>query len=103
MATAVIRTGGRQFLVAEGVTVRVEKLPGNPGDEVEFGDVLMLVGESPRFGQPTLSGARVKGQILAQERGPKLTVFKFRRRKKYRTKAGHRQSYTAVKITSITG
>ena len=103
MATAVIRTGGRQFLVTEGETVRVEKLPGNPGDEVVFGDVLMLGGESPKFGKPTVTGATVKGQILAQERGPKLIVFKFRRRKKYRAKSGHRQSYTAVKITSITG
>ena len=103
MATAVIRTGGRQFLVTEGETVRVEKLPGNPGDEVVFGDVLMLGGESPKFGKPTVAGAAVKGQILAQERGPKLIVFKFRRRKKYRAKSGHRQSYTAVKITSITG
>jgi large subunit ribosomal protein L21 len=103
MATAVIRTGGRQFLVTEGETVRVEKLPGNPGDEVVFGDVLMLGGEQPTFGRPTLNGATVKGRILAQERGPKLVVFKFRRRKKYRSKAGHRQSYTAVRIVSITG
>jgi len=103
MATAVIRTGGRQFLVTEGETVRVEKLPGSPGDEVVFGDVLMLGGESVKFGKPTVSGATVKGHILAQERGPKLVVFKFRRRKKYRAKSGHRQSYTAVKITSITG
>jgi large subunit ribosomal protein L21 len=103
MATAVIRTGGRQFLVAEGETVRVEKLPGSPGDEVVFGDVLMLGGEPAKFGNPTVTGATVKGHILAQERGPKLIVFKFRRRKKYRAKAGHRQSYTAVKITSITG
>ncbi len=89
--------------MAEGQTVRMEKLSGNPGDEVVFGDVLMLGGEAPKFGRPTVSGATVKGQILAQERGPKLVVFKFRRRKKYRAKAGHRQSYTAVKITSITG
>jgi large subunit ribosomal protein L21 len=103
MATAVIRTGGRQFLVAEGETVRVEKLPGGPGDEVVFADVLMLGGEPPKIGKPTDTGATVKGHILAQERGPKLIVFKFRRRKKSRSKAGHRQSYTAVKITSITG
>ena len=89
--------------MAEGETVRLEKLPGSPGDEVTFEDVLMLGGETPKFGKPTVAGATVKGQILAQERGPKLIVFKFRRRKKYRAKSGHRQSYTAVKITSITG
>lgn len=105
MATAVIRTGGRQFRVAVGDTVRVEKLVGNPGDKVTFGEVLALTdgteGAEPRFGKPLVDGARVEGQILAQERGDKLIVFKFRKRKRSKSKAGHRQSYTAVKITAI--
>lgn len=101
MATAVIRTGGKQYRVAEGDTVRVERLAGNPGDKVEFAEVLMSMGDSVKVGKPTVAGASVEGEIIAQERGDKLVVFKFRRRKRYRRKNGHRQSYTAVKITSL--
>jgi large subunit ribosomal protein L21 len=101
MAHAVIRTGGRQYRVAEGDTITVEKLSGTPGDKITFGEVLLLGGDQPKFGKPLVSGASVEGEIVAQERGPKLIVFKFRRRKKYRRKAGHRQSYTQVKITSV--
>lgn len=101
MATAVIRTGGKQYSVAEGATIRVEKLEGSPGDKVEFGEVLLVTGDQPKFGKPTVAGATVEGEIVAQERGEKLIVFKFRRRKKYRRKNGHRQNYTAVKITGL--
>ena len=103
MATAVIRTGGKQYRVAEGDVVRVERLDGSAGDPIEFGEVLMLGGEVARFGQPLVDGAKVTGQIVQQGRGPKLIVFKFRRRKRYRRKNGHRQDFTAVKITAITG
>ncbi len=103
MATAVIRTGGKQYRVAVGDTVRVEKLAGGPGDKVTFAEVLMLEGDETKFGKPTLAGAKVEGQIVVQDRGPKIVVFKFRRRKRSRKKAGHRQSFTAVKITGITG
>jgi large subunit ribosomal protein L21 len=103
MASAVIRSGGKQFRVAEGDTVKVEKLNGNPGDEVTFEDVLLISGDPPKIGKPTVSGAKVKGQIVAQGRGDKLVVFKFRRRKKYRRKAGHRQQLTEVRITGIAG
>ena len=103
MATAVIRTGGKQYRVAEGDTVKVEKLAGNPGDKVQLGDVLAVLGDKPKFGTPTVSGAKVEGEIVAQDRGEKLVVFKFKRRKKHRKKQGHRQSYTAVKITSVKG
>jgi large subunit ribosomal protein L21 len=104
MATAVIRTGGRQFRVSEGETLRVEKLAGAPGDKIRFEDVLFVGGEAdgaPRFGKPTVAGAVVEAEIVAQERGPKLIVFKFLKRKKSKVKAGHRQDYTALKITSI--
>ncbi len=103
MTAAVIRTGGKQYRVSEGDTIKVEKLPGNPGDKVEFDEVLLVSGDSAKVGKPLVSGAKVAGEILAQDRAAKLVVFKFIRRKKHRKKAGHRQSFTAVKITSITG
>lgn len=103
MATAVIRTGGKQYRVAEGDTLRVEKLAGSPGDKVAFEEVLFLDGDMTKFGQPLVAGAKVEGEILKQDRAKKIIVFKFRKRKKYRKKAGHRQDYTAVKITSISG
>jgi len=103
MATAVFRSGGKQFRVAEGDTVKVEKLPGTPGQQVAFEEVLLITGDTPRIGRPILSGAKVMGEILAQGRGNKLIAFKFRRRKRYKRKAGHRQPFTAVKITGITG
>jgi large subunit ribosomal protein L21 len=101
MAHAVIRTGGKQYRVAAGDTVRVEKLTGNPGDTITFEDVLFVGGDSPKFGSPTVAGAKVSGEIVSQGRGEKLVVFKFRKRKKYRRKNGHRQAFTAVKITEV--
>jgi large subunit ribosomal protein L21 len=104
MTQAVIRTGGKQYRVAEGETVKVEKLTGAPGDSVAFNEVLLLSSEGEvRVGKPTLAGAKVEAEIVGQGRGPKLIVFKFRRRKRYRRKNGHRQDYTAVKITKIAG
>lgn len=103
MASAIFRSGTKQFRVAEGDTVKVEKLPGSPGDSVEFGEVLLIAGDQPKIGRPTLQGATVTGEIVAQGRHPKVIVFKFKRRKKHRKKAGHRQAYTEVRITGITG
>lgn len=101
MAHAIILTGGKQYRVAEGDIVRVEKLAGDPGASVQFDQVLMVGGDSPKFGQPTVAGARVDGEIVSQTRGEKIIVFKFKKRKKYRRKQGHRQYYTNVKITGI--
>jgi large subunit ribosomal protein L21 len=99
---AVIKTGGKQYRVAEGEVLQVEKLAGNAGDEVAFGEVLLVgSGAAVTVGKPLVSGAKVTAQILAQGRGPKLIVFKQRRRKNYRRKAGHRQPFTSVKITKI--
>jgi large subunit ribosomal protein L21 len=98
---AIIRTGGKQYRVSEGDTIRVEKLPGEVGGEVELSDVLMLGGEKPLVGKPLVKGATVKAEIVAQDRAKKIVVFKFKRRKKYRRKAGHRQPYTELKITGI--
>ena len=101
METAVIRTGGKQYRVTEGDTIRVEKLEGSPGDAVSFSEVLALEGEAPRFGTPLLEGVTVAGQIKSHGRGEKLIVFKFKRRKRYRRKNGHRQAYTEVQITKV--
>jgi large subunit ribosomal protein L21 len=98
---AVIKTGGKQYRVAQGDRVRVEKLPGNVGDAVTFGEVLLVGGEAIKIGTPTVSGAKVEAKIVAQDRGKKIVVFKFRRRKNYRRKTGHRQPFTELKITGI--
>jgi large subunit ribosomal protein L21 len=98
---AVIKTGGKQYRVTEGQVVRVEKLNGKAGDAVTFSEVLLVGGEAVKIGQPLVQGAKVSAQITAQDRGKKIVVFKFRRRKNYRRKAGHRQPYTELKITGI--
>lgn len=89
--------------MAQGDTVVVELLAGDPGTKVEFTEVLMLSGDSLKVGKPTLAGAKVSGEIVEQGRGEKITTFKFKRRKKYHRKMGHRQELTAVKITGIQG
>lgn len=98
---AVIKTGGKQYRVAQGDRLQIEKLVGNPGDEVRFDEVLLVGGDQPKVGAPTVQGASVKAKILGQERGEKIIVFKFRRRKNYRRKNGHRQPYTQIEITGI--
>ncbi len=99
---AVVRTGGKQLRVTEGDAVRVEKLAGEVGDRVEFPEVLLVGGGGePRIGTPLVVGAKVLGTITAHVRGSKITVFKFKRRKNYRRKQGHRQSYTELKIEEI--
>ena len=101
---AVIRTGGKQARVTAADRVRVEQLAGAVGDRIELGEVLMLGGEGPeRVGTPLVPGARVVGTITAQDRGPKLIGFKMKRRKGYRRKLGHRQSYTEIQIEGIEG
>jgi large subunit ribosomal protein L21 len=100
---AVIRTGGKQYRVSEGQLLRVEKLAGSAGDKITFGEVLLLGGETLKIGRPLVQGAAVAAEITAQDRGKKLVVFKFRRRKNYRRKTGHRQPYTALEITNIVG
>ena len=99
---AVVRTGGKQHWVEPGAAVRVEKLEGSVGDSIELDEVL-LVGakDGPKIGTPLVAGAKVVGTITAQGRGPKLTIFKMKRRKGYRRKAGHRQSYTEIRVDKI--
>jgi large subunit ribosomal protein L21 len=100
---AVFKTGGKQYRVAQGDKLRVEKLPGNVGDAVSFDQVLLLGGEALKLGKPLVAGAKVEAKIVGQGLGQKLIVFKFRRRKNYRRKTGHRQPFTALEITSIVG
>jgi len=101
---AVIRTGGKQARVAPGDSIRLEKLAGTVGDPVELPEVLLVGDEGePRIGTPLVEGAKVIGTIMAQGRGPKIIVFKMKRRKGYRRKRGHRQAYTEVRVEKIEG
>ena len=101
---AVIATGGKQYRVAEGDRVRVEKLAGASGDKVVFDQVLMVGGSAaPKIGAPLVDKASVEAEITDQGRARKIVVFKFKRRKMYRRKAGHRQPYTELRITKING
>lgn len=103
MAYAVIRSGGKQFRVTPGEIVRVPSISGKKaGDSIEFADVLVSGdGNNVQIGAPVLDGARVKGTVVSQGRAPKVIVFKFKRRKQYKRKQGHRQGFTSVKIDSI--
>jgi large subunit ribosomal protein L21 len=103
---AIIATGGKQYRVAKGDRLHVEKLPADVGAEYTFDHVLLLAGENEaeggvKVGQPVVAGATVKATVCQHGRGKKLIVFKFRRRKNYRRKQGHRQSFTEVEITSV--
>ena len=101
---AVIKTGGKQYRVAQGDVLKVERLAGERGSSVTFEEVLLVGGDDEiKIGQPHLDGASVTGTIVDQGRDRKLIVFKFRRRKNYRRKQGHRQAYTEIKINEITG
>lgn len=98
---AVIRTGGKQYRVTEGDVLRVEKLAGDVGADVTFDEVLLVGGtDSPRVGQPTVSGVRVVGKIVRQDKHPR--VLHFRKEKEgWTRRRGHRQTFTEVKVTSI--
>jgi large subunit ribosomal protein L21 len=99
---AIIRAGGKQYRVAEGETVYVERLATPVGETVTFGDVLLLGGgDAPKVGAPFLSGVSVGATVLEHDRDAKVRVFKYKKRKHYRRTRGHRQSYTAVRIDSI--
>jgi large subunit ribosomal protein L21 len=99
---AVIFTGGKQYKVSEGETLRVEKIPGEIGSSVSFDRVLMFSdGKTIKVGQPTLTDVAVQGHIVEQGKAKKVIVFKYKKRKRYRKKLGHRQQYTALKIDTI--
>jgi large subunit ribosomal protein L21 len=99
---AVIKTGGKQYRVAEGETLRVEKLPANAGEKLSF-DPLLFADDAGKvlIGRPAVPGMKVEAEVIEQGLGKKITLFKYRRRKSYRRKGGHRQPFTSLKITSI--
>lgn len=113
MNLAIIKTGGKQYLVSPGDKIKIEKIEGKEGDTIEFTDVLLLASgpESLKagrekdkkidIGKPTIKGIKVAGKILKQGRGDKIIVFKYKSKKRYKKKAGHRQPFTEVEITEI--
>jgi len=101
---AIVRTGGKQYRVTEGDLIKVEKLEGEVGSEVILEDVLMVgEGEKTQIGSPSLEGVRVKGEIVDQARAKKIVVYRFKKRKGYAKKQGHRQPYTAIRVKEILG
>lgn len=99
---AVIRTGGKQYRVAEGDVLRVEKLEAESGSKIELDEVLMVAdGDKVEVGSPLVAGGKVTAEVQGHGRGDKINVIKFKRRKKYRRKYGHRQDYTELKVTGI--
>jgi large subunit ribosomal protein L21 len=101
---AVVKTGGKQYKVAAGDKIRIEKLTAEVGSSVALSDVLMLAdGDSVRVGKPLLAGASVAAKVLSHGRADKVYIFKHRRRKHYKKSQGHRQYYTEVAIETITG
>jgi large subunit ribosomal protein L21 len=100
---AVMTTGGKQYKVAQGDRLRIEKIGAAVGETVTFDQVLLVGGDALKIGTPLVAGAKVTAKVVAQAREKKIIVFKFRRRKNYRRKNGHRQPFTALEITGITG
>ena len=99
---AIIRSGGKQFRAEPGKTLRIPSLDIDPGQEVRFEEVLLGANDDDiKVGAPLLSGAAVTGEVVAHGKGEKIIVFKFKRRKNYRRKQGHRQKYTEVRIREI--
>ena len=101
---AVIQTGGKQYKITEGEILKVEKLEGGAGDKLTLDQVLMVKDESgTRIGTPTVKDAKVTVEVIEQGREKKITVYKYKKRKNYRRKQGHRQAYTKIKVEKIEG
>lgn len=101
---AIIQTGGKQYRVAEGDTLRVEKLTANQGDTIVLDKVLLVASDQGvKVGKPLVSGATVTAKVVGHDRAKKIIIFKFRRRKNYHRKQGHRQPLTTLQITGIKG
>jgi len=99
---AIIRTGGKQFRAEPGKTIKVPSLAADVGETVTFDDVLIThTDDEVKVGQPTVDGASVTGEVVEHGKGEKIIVFKWKRRKNYRRKQGHRQKYTAIRIDEI--
>ena len=101
---AVFVTGGKQYRVSEGDKIRVESLAAQPGDSVDFDQVLMLAdGDKSKIGSPVVDGGKVSAKVIANGRSKKVHIIKFRRRKHHMKHQGHRQNYTEIEITGISG
>lgn len=100
MAHAVVRTGGKQFLIAEGQTIRVPSVKAEAGQSIEL-DALVTAAADTRVGAPAVEGVKVSATVVDHGRGQKIIVFKKKRRKQYKRKQGHRQDYTTIRIDSI--
>lgn len=100
---AIIATGGKQYRVCEGDKVRVEKIDAEVGSQIEFDQVLLIGGDTAKIGCPTVEGAKVVGEVTAQAKAKKVIVYKYKPKKGYHKKNGHRQYFTEVEIKSIVG
>jgi large subunit ribosomal protein L21 len=98
---AVIKTGGKQYRVAAEDVIRIDRVNGQPGEIVEFGEVLVVGGDTPQLGAPKVAGATVAGEVLQHTRGDKVIAFKKRRRKNSRRKRGYRHEFSVIRITEI--
>ena len=99
---AVVKSGARQYRASVGDTITVERLPAEVGQQLELGEVLLVAdGEQIEIGQPTIGGAKILATVVAQEKGPKIRIFKYHPRKRYRRRAGHRQRYTRLLVDEI--
>ena len=98
---AIIETGGKQYKVAEGDVLFIEKLPQEAGDAIKFDKVLAVLGDEPKFGAPVVEGASVDASVVKNGKGKKIRIFKYNPKKGYRKRQGHRQPYTKVEISKI--
>ena len=98
---AFIETGGKQYKVAEGDVLFIEKLPQEAGDAIKFDKVLAILGDAPKFGAPVVEGASVDASVVKNGKGKKVVIFKYKPKKGYRLRQGHRQPYTKVEIKKI--
>jgi len=102
MSIAVIRTGGKQYIVSPGDKIKIEKLDKKEGEQVEFSEVLLLQkNKKTEIGQPLVNNAKVIGKVLEQGKGKKVVVLKYKAKKRYKKKTGHRQPFTEVQITKV--
>ena len=101
MKYAIVESGGKQYKAVEGSMIEVDRLPHEVGEAVELEVLLLVDGEEVKVGTPTVAGVRVSSKVAAQFKGPKVVIFKYRPKKRYRVKTGHRQQYTRLQIDSI--
>lgn len=98
---AIIKTGGKQYVVEEGKVISIEKLDVEEGAEVTFDEVLLVSGDDVKIGQPNVAGAKVTGKVLEQGKERKIRIFKYKAKSNYRRRQGHRQPFTKVKIEKV--